>query len=187
MLEVVSSNFLIKQGFPAIVQNDQIVMRSIYGLNIFLLSWIEEEGVNELLMFEISQFLENFKDYIEYSRLVLKFIHDKGRIPEKDEAWELNIPIDEMDLALDLINVKIKKEVFSKLNIAEKKYYDEISKPIILSKEKLDEFKLEDLTTNYGLSLIDAKILPQFINDLFNLDDINKEIENYLNLSELSD
>jgi len=187
LLNVVPSNYLIKQGFPAIVQDEQIVMRSIYGLNIFLLSWIEEEGDNEFLMFDISKFLENFKDYIDYSRLILKFIHDKGHIPEKDEAWELNVPIDEMDLTLDLINVKIKNEVFSKLNIAEKKYYDEISKPIILSKEKLEEFKLEDLTTNYGLSLIDAKILPQFINDLFNLDDLNKEIENYLNLSELSD
>jgi len=96
LLEVVSSNYLIKQGFPAIVQDDQIVMRSIYGLNVFLLSWIEEEGDNEFLMFEISKFLENFRDYIDYSKLILKFIHDKGPIPEKDEAWELNIPIDEM-------------------------------------------------------------------------------------------
>jgi len=72
MLEAVSSNFLIKQGFPAIVQDDQIVMRSIYGLNIFLLSWIEEEGDNEFLMTEISKFIENFEDYTEYSRLILK-------------------------------------------------------------------------------------------------------------------
>jgi len=35
--------------------------------------------------------------------------------------------------------------------------------------------------------LIDAKILPQFINDLFNLDDLNKEVEKYLNILELSD
>ena len=187
LLKVVPSNYLIKQGLPAIIHDDQIVMRSVYGLNLFLYSWIEEEGDSEFLMFEISKFLEHFKDYIDYSRMILKFIHDKGHIPEKDEAWELNIPIDDMDLVLDLINIQINDEVFSKLNIEEKKYFDEVSKPIILSDIKLDEFKLEDLTTNYGLGLIDAKILPSFINDLLNLDDLNNEIEKYLNLSELPD
>ncbi|KKN13258.1 hypothetical protein LCGC14_1008200, partial [marine sediment metagenome] len=187
LLDILPANYLIKQGFPAIIQNDQIIMRSVFGLNFFLSSWIEEESDYKLIISEISKFLENYKDYIDYTRYILKFIHDKGRIPEKDEAWELNIPIDEMDLVLDLINVNIKEEVFSKLNLVEKKYFDELSKPIILSKNKLEEFKLEDLTTNYGLDLINAKILPLFINDILNIDNLNNEIEKYLNLSELTD
>jgi len=161
-------------------------MRSVYGLHIFLLSWIEEEGDKDLIMIKISKFLENLDDYLDYAGRILKFIHNKGYFPEKDEAWELNIPIDEMDFVLDLINIKIKNEVFSKLDLAEKKYFDEISKPIIFSKAKVEEFRLEDLTTNYDLNLLNAKILPHFINELLNLDDLNKEVANYLNISELS-
>jgi len=186
LLETVPSDYLIKQGLPAIIENGQIKMRTVYGLHIFLLSWIEEEGDNDLIMIKISKFLENLDDYLDYAGRILKFIHNKGYFPEKDEAWELNIPIDEMDFVLDLINIKIKNEVFSKLNIAEKKYFDEISKPIIFSKAKVEEFRLEELTTNYNLNLLNAKILPHFINELFNLDDLNKEVANYLNISELS-
>jgi len=186
LLEILSPGYLIKQGIPAIIENEQIKMRSVYGLNIFLSSWLEEEGENDFIIYEISKFLEKFDDYLEYSGQILKFIHDKGRSPEKDEAWDLSIPIDEMDFIMDLINVKIKNEVFSKLSIAEKKYFDMISKPLILSKNKIEEFRLEEIITKYSSNLIDAKILPQFINDLLNLDDLNKEIERYLSLPDLS-
>ena len=31
----------------------------------------------------VLKFLKNFDDYNEYSKKILKFIHDKGRAPEK--------------------------------------------------------------------------------------------------------
>lgn len=187
ILKNVPVDYFIKRGLVAFIQDDEIIMRPIIGLNIFLSSWLISNSAETTLTNDISKFIINFKDYIDYSTRILKFLVNKGRVPEKDEAWELDIPIDEMDYVLDLINIKIPENIFSKLNLNEVKYYDKISKPIIHSKDMIREFKLEDLIAKYNLNLIDAKILPQFINDLLNLEDINKEIGNYLDIYKLSD
>ncbi len=188
LLEIVPEGFLIEQGIPAIIQNNQIIMRPVYGLHIFLASWIkDQQNENPFLFSDIAKIIENTKDYIDYAKRILKFIYDKGRTPEKDEAWDLDIPIDEMDLVMDLINIKITGDVYNRLTLPEKEYYDILSKPIIHSKEQIEEFKLENLVSENDLNLIDAKIIPQFINNLLNLEDLNKEIAAYLDLSELDD
>lgn len=186
LLQLVPANYLIKEGIPAIVRDDQIIMRPVFGLNIFLASWLSEQDDNPFLISEISKFIENFNDYLEYSKKILNFIYDKGRVPEKDEAWDLDIPIDEMDLVLDLINVKITGDVYTHMSLDEKKYYDDLSKVLILSKKKLGEFKLENLTKKFDYNLIDAKLTPKFINDLLNVGNLNEEIAKYLKISELS-
>ena len=73
ILEIVPQNYLVKQGFPAIVQDDQIIMRPTYGLNMFLASWIENNSDDPNLLYNISRFLENFNDYIDHSKRILKF------------------------------------------------------------------------------------------------------------------
>ncbi len=187
LIKLIPADYLIKEGIPAVIQGDQILMRPVFGLQLFLSSWLNDQQENPFLITEISKFLEKFNDYIDYSRKILKFMHDKGRVPEKDEAWDLDIPIDEMDLVLDLINIKITGAAYSRMTLSEKKYYDDLSKNLILIDEKIEEFRLEDLSTQYSFNLIDAKIIPLFINDLLSLEDINKEVAKYLNLSELSD
>ncbi|MHA1273162.1 MAG: hypothetical protein ACTSQS_06960 [Promethearchaeota archaeon] len=188
-LESIPVDSLIKKGIFITLQNDQIsMMRPVYGLNIFLKSWVNEKEIDFNLISEISKFLKNLSDYIDYSKKILKFIYEKGRAPEKDEAWDLDIPIDEMDLIIELINVKITGEVYNQMILSEKKYYyDKLKKVPILSKKKLDDFKLENLTTEFGFNLIDAKILPQFMNDFLSLEDLDNEIENYLNIYEITE
>ena len=130
----------------------------------------------------ILKFLNNFDDYNDYSKKILKFINNKGRAPEKDEAWDLGIPIDEMDLVLDLINVKITGGVYERMTLVEKKYYDTLSKKLILSKKKIDEFKLEDIISEFKFNLIEAKLILPFINDLLSIEELNSEIAKYLDL-----
>ncbi len=183
--EILPMTFLIKEGLPVIIQDNLIVMRPIYGLKLFLTSLFAD--ADELMLsLDIPKIFKNLEDYLNYSRKILKFIRDNGRVPEKNEVWDLEIPIVEMDLVLDLINIKITGNVYSRMTLAEKKYYDQVSKPIINSKEKLDKFNLEYISTEFGLNLIDAKIIPIFISYLLTLEDISKEISNYLKLSELS-
>ncbi len=179
---------LLEQGIPAIIQREtnEVLMHSVYGLNFFLKSWYKENENDPAIIADMLTFLNNLKDYIEYSGRVLKFIKDKGRIPEKDEAWDLEIPIDEMDFTLNLINVDILDNAFSSLNLKEKKHYDNIAKSVIISGVKLEEMKLEALLIDFQLSLIDAKILPIFISDLFNIKDLDQVISNYINLPNLT-
>ncbi len=109
----------------------------------------------------ILKFLNDFDNYNDYSTKILKFINNKGRAPEKDEAWDLGIPIDEMDLVLDLINVKISGGVYERMTLVEKKYYD-------LSQNYTD-------ASNLGIYKIEA----QYFNEtVVNLDIANSYIYN---------
>ncbi len=106
-LRFLSINPLLTNGSSIIFQDNKIILKKIYGLNIFLATWFKGRVMNKMDELHILEFLRNFDDYSDYSKKILKFIHDKGRAPEKDEAWDLVIPIDEMDLVLDIINIKI--------------------------------------------------------------------------------
>ncbi|MFO8018987.1 MAG: hypothetical protein R6U96_10150, partial [Promethearchaeia archaeon] len=186
LLKEVPIDFFIKQGIPAIITKDQILMRPVYGLGPFLNSWRTQHKKDPYFTKNILDFLKNIKDYVDYANRILEFIHKKDRIPEKDEAWELGIPIEQMDLILEIINIKVKKNVLQDLSLKERKYYDKLSKPLILSEGKLKELKLEDLTVEQGLNLIDAKILPRFINNILEVEDLSSLIAGYFDLKDIS-
>ena len=187
LLQTISMDYLLKDGTPAIVKGGQVITRPVYGLKIFLKSWLSERKDIVSPLEDISDFIKDFDDYIDYSNRILNFMHAKGRTPKKDETWELDIPIDEMDLIMGLLSIEIKGEVLNSLSLAEKKYYDSLSKDLIISKEPPEEFILEDLTAKFGLNFLDAKIIPKFLNEMLALENLDEEISRYLNLSELSD
>ena len=187
LLQKISTDYLLKDGTPAIVKGGQVMTRPVYGLKIFLKSWLSERKDLISPLEDISDFIKNFDSFIDYSNRILNFMHKKGRIPKKDEVWELDIPIDEMDLIMGLLSIDIKGEVLNNLSLAEKKYYDSLSKDLIISKDPLEEFILEDLTAKFGLNFLDAKIIPKFLNEMLALENLDEEISHNLNLSELSD
>jgi len=175
----------IKKGFPVILEDGQIYMWSIYGLSLFLKSFAYHYVKNPSLSQNLTKLLKYFNDYIDNSKKILKFIHNEGRVPEKDEVWELEISIDDLELLSDLISFKVECDVLANLNITEINYYNELSKPIILSDDLTDIFKLENLAVNYSLNLIDAKILPEFVNSLLTAENLDAMIERFINLSNL--
>ena len=187
LLRRISADYLLKDGTPAIIKGGQVITRPVYGLKIFLKSWLSKQKDIVSPLDDISDFIKNFDDYFDYSNRILNFMHKKGRIPKKDETWELDIPIDKMDLIMGLLSIEIKGEVLSNLSLAEKKYYDSLSKDLIISKEPLEEFILEDLTAKFGLNFLDAKIIPKFLNEMLALENLDEEMSRNLNLSELSD
>ncbi|KKM91877.1 hypothetical protein LCGC14_1224050 [marine sediment metagenome] len=173
VLQLLPEDYFISHGIPAFFKNNHVFLRNSYGLNVFLYYWLNDQDKTSPLITDVIKFLENIDEYIEYSTKILNFIYQNGRAPDKEEAWDLEIPIEEMDLLLELINIEIRSNVFNLLNEAEIKYYDEISKPIILAKKEPEEFKLENLIGEFDINFIDAIILPNFLNDLITMEDLD--------------
>lgn len=158
-----------------------IKKNSTKGLRVFVLSWITSENIKHIL-----RMLDNLDALLENSKKILSFMHAKATIPDKDEAWGMDISIDMMDNVLELINVKIHDEIISFMTLAERRYYNDLSKKLILSTEAFDELNLEELTTEMNFALIDAKIITQYVNDMVNISDVEKEVGKYLELTKLS-
>ncbi|MHA1372090.1 MAG: hypothetical protein ACTSRA_20520, partial [Promethearchaeota archaeon] len=187
LMQLIPQNFFIENELPAIIQGDKIIIRSVFGLSLFLKAWLEQEEINVFFMNDVSKIINDLDTYLQHCQNVLKFIYKKGRVPERDEAWDLNIPIDDVDLVLNMINVNVKSNVINRMSQLEIKYYDTLSKKLIINENKLDSLKLEHLVSKYKFNLIDAKIIPQFINDLVNIEDLNSISNNYLDLESLNE
>ncbi len=185
IIRQLSPFYFINQGIPALKLEDHLIWRSVYGLGQFLRSWCQMSENNLSLKLQVRKFLEFTIDYLNYAKKVLQFIRNNHRVPETHEIWELEIPIDETHMVLDLINLEMEDSIFHELNLKEKKYYDRLSRSLITADKRIRKFNLEELTVRYNFNLIDAKIIPIFVNQLLKVETLNTEVQNYLNLSEL--
>jgi hypothetical protein len=186
MIKLVPRDYLVQQGLPAIIEGEKVVMRQVTGLNHFLKAWLGSSKENAYAVDDALKFMRNLDDYLRYRNVIFKFMHDKGRFPEKDEAWDLGVPVQEIDLITDLINVTITHEIVPGMTIQEKRYYDDLSKKLLRSRAKLDSLKQENLAIEYQLNLFDAKIVPKFISEFAAIKDLMGEISKDKDFSNLN-
>ena len=153
-------NYLIDNGgiFGYIQKNELIVPLS-YSIGVF--------AANAAGTIDLRVLSKNFYDLDANGKKILTFIYKNKRSPEREEAWKLGVPFDDINTVINYINTPIKTSIYEKLTQNEKEYFDSLSVQVISYLQKLkDEPSLEILVSELELGVKDAKLIIPFINEV---------------------
>lgn len=178
---VLPRDFLARRGIPAIIDGTDVVLRPVHGLGAFLKAWREGAGeeAGQFLLDEMRDVIEKYDEHVAHCKAVLTFMKQHGRAPEKDEAWDLDIPLEHIDVVTDIINVQVGPGVIGVITPAEIDHFDTLSRKLVAVKGDATKLSLERLVVSEGFNVIEAKVLPAFLNDVMQLDDVSVHLERW--------
>ncbi len=157
-------HYLITNGkIPGYIEAKTLCLPLSYGVRVL----IHNAWLNDLAPEGIAR---NFYELEKWSALIIRFIAEHQRPPEREEAWRLGIPFERIDAVLNYTNIQIRTNVLPNLLPIEKEYFDQLSIKVI---KYLNQVKvkptLTDLVVELGLGLKDAKLIIPFINEILEM------------------